>query len=106
MTRDRGFHNLLDRPRDAPWRTAIGAALFTWIFLVFLAGASDRVFVALGIPYGDQIWTYRVLVLVLPPLVGIVTKRVCDELRAAELVAAERRRAEGEARAASPRASP
>ncbi len=101
LTGDRGFHNLVDRPRDAPWRTAIGAALFTWIFLVFLAGASDRVFVALGISYGDQIWVYRVLVFCLPPLVGIGTKRICDELRQAELVAAERRRAEAEAKAAS-----
>src|SRR5205823_427594 len=35
---DPAFHNLLDRPRDAPWRTAIGFAFFTWVFLVFLAG--------------------------------------------------------------------
>src|SRR3954454_6478298 len=31
VTGDRCAHNLLDRPRDAPWRTAIGAALFTWL---------------------------------------------------------------------------
>src|SRR5439155_19397013 len=30
LTGDHAFHNLLDRPRDAPWRTAVGAALFTW----------------------------------------------------------------------------
>src|ERR671931_1278488 len=37
FTGDRAFHNLLDRPRDAPWRTAIGAAVFTWVAFVFLA---------------------------------------------------------------------
>ena len=100
FTRDRGFHNLLDRPRDAPWRTAIGAALFTWIFLVFLAGASDRVFVFLDLSYGTQIWFYRVAVWVAPVVVLFLTKRVCEELRAGERVQEERRRAEQEARLA------
>jgi quinol---cytochrome-c reductase cytochrome b subunit len=98
VTGDRSFHNALDRPRDAPWRTALGAALFTWIFLVFLAGASDRVFVALGISYVGQVWFYRVAVWVLPPVVLLVTKRACDALRAGEQIEADRRRAEQEAR--------
>src|SRR4051794_39275325 len=100
-TGDRGFHNLLDRPRDAPWRTAIGAALFTWIFLIFFAGAGDRLFVLFGLSYSLQIWIFRVLVVVAPAVALLVTKRVCDELRAGEEVAAERRAAEAEAGAAA-----
>jgi ubiquinol-cytochrome c reductase cytochrome b subunit len=99
FTRDRGFHNALDRPRDAPWRTALGAALFTWIFLVFMAGASDRVFVTLGISYYAQVWFYRVAVWVAPIVVLVVTKRTCTALLAAERVRAEREQAEREARA-------
>jgi len=99
VTRDRSFHNALDRPRDAPWRTALGAALFAWIFLVFMAGASDRVFVTLGISYVAQIWFYRVAVWVVPILVLVLTKRTCDALREAERIRAERERAETEARA-------
>lgn len=99
FTGDRRFHNALDRPRDAPWRTSLGAALFTWIFLVFMAGASDRVFVLLGISYVAQIWVFRVAVWVVPVLVFVVTKRTCDALRDAERVRAERERAEHEARA-------
>ena len=63
---DHAFHNLLERPRDNPIRTGLGAALLVWVFLVFLAGSADRVDVWLGIPYSTQIWVYRVLVLVAP----------------------------------------
>jgi len=95
FTGDQAFHNLLDRPRDAPVRTALGAALFTWVFVVFLAGASDRVFILLGISYDWQIWIYRVLVFVAPAVAFLATKRVCEELKAGELV--ERRRKQAEA---------
>ena len=91
---DAAFHNLLDRPRDAPRRTAFGAALFTWIFIVFLAGASDRVFIFLGISYAAQIWVYRVAVWVLPVVAFFVTKRVCGELQESERLARRRRLAE------------
>jgi ubiquinol-cytochrome c reductase cytochrome b subunit len=97
LTGDHGFHNLLDRPRDSPWRTALGAALFTWIFLVFVAGSGDRLFVLFGLSYSLQIWIFRVLVVVAPPIAFLVTKRVCDELRAGEAVEAERKAAELEA---------
>ena len=97
LTGDRGFHNLLDRPRDAPWRTALGMALFTWVFLIFLAGSGDRFFVTFGLSYSLQIWIFRVLVFVAPAIALVVTKRVCDELRAGERVDSERKAAEAEA---------
>jgi ubiquinol-cytochrome c reductase cytochrome b subunit len=85
FTGDRAFHNLLDRPRDAPWRTAIGAAFFTWVGLIFLVGSADRIFVELGIPYTWQIWIFRVAVFAAPVLAFFVAKRICDELRMNEL---------------------
>ena len=42
LTRDHGYHNLLERPRDVPLRTAIGYGLADLVFLVFLAGSADR----------------------------------------------------------------
>src|SRR5207253_1955615 len=56
VTGDRGVHNLLDRPRDVPWRTAIGAALFAWVALVFLFGAADRVYASFGVSYTVLVW--------------------------------------------------
>jgi len=96
VTGDYGFHNLLDRPRDAPWRTAIGVAFFTWIFIVFLAGAADRMFVLFGLSYEGQVWAFRVLVWVLPIVVLFVTKRICDELLRGEVVQVRRKLVEAE----------
>jgi ubiquinol-cytochrome c reductase cytochrome b subunit len=100
VTGDHAFHNLLDRPRDAPWRTAIGAAMVTWVLLVFIAGSSDRADILFGISYTGQIWVYRVLVFVGPTVAALIAYRVCRELKAGELVEADRHRAEGEARLA------
>jgi ubiquinol-cytochrome c reductase cytochrome b subunit len=97
FTGDRGFHNLLDRPRDAPIRTAAGVALFTWVFVIFLAGASDRVFVLLGLSYRWQIDVYRVLVFVGPVVAFFVTKRVCGELQKSDVIEERRKRVEAPA---------
>src|SRR5204863_5908456 len=99
LTGDHAFHNLLNRPRDTPWRTAIGVAFFTWVFMVFMAGASDRLFVLFAVSYSGQIWAYRVLVWVLPAVALVLTKRICDELVRSEDVERERRAAEAEAQA-------
>jgi quinol---cytochrome-c reductase cytochrome b subunit len=95
-----GWFNVLDRPRDRPWRTAIGVAMLTLVLTVFVAGSADRVTVLFGIGYAAQIWAYRVLVVVAPLVALLVTKRVCDELVAGERVQRERERAED---AATPR---
>ena len=81
LSRDRGAHHLLDRPRDRPWRTAFGVAFLGWVVLVFYAGAADRVFYALQISYEGQVLVYRWLVLVVPVVLFVVTKVACDELR-------------------------
>ena len=101
VTGDRRVHNVLDRPRDAPWRTAIGAAVWTWVVLVFMAGSADRVFVWLGISYSFQIWAYRVAVFVLPVVVLFVTHRFCIAVKRAEEIEDERERAEEEAERAA-----
>jgi ubiquinol-cytochrome c reductase cytochrome b subunit len=80
-TGDHDAHNLIERPRDMPWRTAVGAAVFSFVAIVFFAGAMDRITVSVGVPYTWQIWIFRVALLVVPPLVFVVTQRVCSELR-------------------------
>jgi ubiquinol-cytochrome c reductase cytochrome b subunit len=100
-TGDTRFHNVLDRPRDAPGRTAVGLALFTAVFVVFLAGASDRVDVTFGLAYTTQIWLYRVLFFVAPVIVAAIAYRACVELQRGEAVVRERLRAAAEAAAAN-----
>jgi ubiquinol-cytochrome c reductase cytochrome b subunit len=84
VTGDRRRHHLLDRPRDAPRRTAIGVAALVNIITVFVAGAADRVLVELGFDYVAQVRVFQVLVLAGPILAYVVTKRICDELRRRE----------------------
>jgi len=94
VTGDHAFHNLLERPRDNPLRTALGLAIVTWVFLIFMSGSADRVTVLFGLDYTQQIWAYRVLVWVIPLLVFFVTRRVCRELLAGEVAEEIRHEAE------------
>ena len=98
LTGDRSVHNVLDRPRDAPNRTAFGAALLSWVFLIFFAGSADRIYLFLNWSYNTQIWIYRVLVFVLPVVVFVIVRRICRELQAAERVEEIQEEAEEEAR--------
>ncbi len=91
LTGDHAFHNLAERPRDNPWRTALGAAFVAWVFLVFVSGSADRVTVWLGIDYATQIWVYRVAVWVVPFVVFLVTLRFCRAQLAGEAVERKRR---------------
>jgi quinol---cytochrome-c reductase cytochrome b subunit len=97
MTGDRRVHNLLDRPRDAPWRTAIGAAILTWVFLVFVFGAADRIYVSFGISYAAQLDVFRVAIWVAPIAVLVLTRRICLALQESERIERDRERAEQEA---------
>jgi ubiquinol-cytochrome c reductase cytochrome b subunit len=81
ITRDRRQHDLLDRPRDNPLRTAIGVGFFAWVFLVFFAGSADRILVSVGFSYTGQVGVYRWVVIIAPFLVGLLTHRICRELR-------------------------
>jgi ubiquinol-cytochrome c reductase cytochrome b subunit len=81
LLRDRARHDLLDRPRDHPWRTAFGVAFFTWVALIFVAGAADRLFFQFGVPYTSQVHIFRALTLIAPPVAFVMAKIACEELR-------------------------
>ena len=99
LTHDHGYHNLADRPRDAPTRTAIGAGVFTWVFLIFVAGAADRIDVMFGVGYTSQISFFRVAIWVAPLVVGLIAYRACIELQRAEEADRAQKRAEHRAKA-------
>jgi ubiquinol-cytochrome c reductase cytochrome b subunit len=98
FTKDRGVHNLADRPRDAPTRTAFGVAFLTWVFLVFVFGSADRIFVLFGLSYDTQLYIFRIGMWVVPVLLFFITRRICRDLLAAEVADATREQAEAEAR--------
>ena len=51
---------------------------------VFAAGAADRVFLSVGVPYGTQVWIFRGAVFVVPLVVFLAAGRIARELRASE----------------------
>jgi ubiquinol-cytochrome c reductase cytochrome b subunit len=78
---DRRHHELVDRPRDNPRRSAVAAAFLSWVFLVFAAGAADRLYFRSFVSYELQVWVFRVGVILLPFVVYFVTRRLLTDLR-------------------------
>jgi ubiquinol-cytochrome c reductase cytochrome b subunit len=97
LNRDRAVHNLLDRPREAPNRTAFGAAFLTWIFLIFAFGASDRVYVLFGLSYETLLTVFRIAIWVVPVVLFFLVRRLCHDLQHAEEIQAVSKRATREA---------
>ena len=52
ITKDAGEHNLLDRGRDVPLRTAIGVGAMAFLLVVFVAGSNDVLAARLGLALG------------------------------------------------------
>jgi ubiquinol-cytochrome c reductase cytochrome b subunit len=76
VTGDRADHQLLDRPRDRPVRTAIGATAISFYGLLFLAASNDVMARIFGIPVGTVTRAFQVLVLTVPLLVGLAVHRL------------------------------
>jgi ubiquinol-cytochrome c reductase cytochrome b subunit len=70
LTGDRAEHHLLDRPRDHPVRTGIGAMALTFYALLLLAGSNDIVAKIFLVPVNGVTWAFRILVVTLPLLIG------------------------------------
>jgi ubiquinol-cytochrome c reductase cytochrome b subunit len=80
ISRDYRHHDLLDRPRDNPLRTALAAALLALVAVVFAAGSVDRLFFQFGFGYEGAIWFFRGAFFVVPAVTYVLTKRICVEL--------------------------
>jgi ubiquinol-cytochrome c reductase cytochrome b subunit len=82
ISRDRARHDLLERPRDNPRRSALAAAVFAAVAVVFAAGSADRLFFQFGFGYEGAVWFFRGAFLVVPVIVFLLVKRICLQLRA------------------------
>jgi ubiquinol-cytochrome c reductase cytochrome b subunit len=76
-TGDKSWHNINDRPRNAPIRTATGMAVVTFYGVLWVEGANDVVADKLQIPLYTVTWIARVMVFVGPAVAFIVTRRIC-----------------------------
>lgn len=82
LTDDHHAHHLLDRPRDRPVRTAVGTAGLAALAVLLIAGSDDVIAATFDWSIVTMRWTERVLVLVVPLVVGLIAWRVCHDLAA------------------------
>ena len=84
VTKDYAEHHLLDRPRNRPVRTAIGAGVLTFYLVMTLAGAQDVFSQQLDLSITVVVWGLRVLHVALPLAVALATYKLCKDLTGAE----------------------
>ena len=80
VTGDRVEHNLLDRPRDKPRRTAIGAGAVAFFFTLFAASSTDVLANYFHVSLNEVLWFFRIAVIVIPLATGAFTYYLCHEM--------------------------
>jgi ubiquinol-cytochrome c reductase cytochrome b subunit len=81
VTGDRAHHNLLQRPRDAPVRTAIGAMAIAFYMVLTFSAMNDIIALKFHISLNATTWIGRIGMVVLPAIVYYITYRWCIGLQ-------------------------
>jgi ubiquinol-cytochrome c reductase cytochrome b subunit len=81
FTDDRREHHLLDRPRDRPVRTSMGTATLAFYTILSLSASTDVLATTFGLSVNAVLVSFRIACLVVPPIVAVVTYRLCRELQ-------------------------
>ena len=84
ITGDKAHHNLLQRPRDVPVRTAAGVMAITFYLILVLMGANDLIAYHFDISLNLTTWAGRIGLIVLPPMMYFFTYRLCLGLQRAD----------------------
>jgi ubiquinol-cytochrome c reductase cytochrome b subunit len=82
LTRDHAAHDVLDLPTQAPLRMGVGAALIFEGIILTMAAGDDQTAATIHVPLQALVWTYRILFLAGPFVVGILAARIAIERRA------------------------
>jgi ubiquinol-cytochrome c reductase cytochrome b subunit len=81
MTGDLALHNLLDRPRDRPKRTAAGVAMLALLFTLFAASSTDVLANFFHVSLNEVLWFFRIATFVVPIIAAAVAYRLCLEMQ-------------------------
>jgi ubiquinol-cytochrome c reductase cytochrome b subunit len=68
FSKDKAVHNLLQRPRDNPFRTALGAMAISFYVVLLISGGNDVVADKFHISLNAMTWAGRIGILIIPPL--------------------------------------
>jgi ubiquinol-cytochrome c reductase cytochrome b subunit len=77
FTKDKREHHLLQRPRDVPTRSGLGAMAFTFYMVLLISGGNDVIADRFDISLNAMTWGGRIGILILPPLAYYFTQRIC-----------------------------
>ena len=75
VTGDRAHHNLLQRPRDVPVRTAVGAMAIAFYMVLTLSAMNDIIALKLHVSLNAMTWMGRIGMVVVPPIVYFIAYR-------------------------------
>jgi ubiquinol-cytochrome c reductase cytochrome b subunit len=75
LTGDDAHHNLLQRPRDVPVRTAVGSAAIAFYMVLTLAAMNDIIALKFHISLNATTWIGRIGMVVLPAIVYYIAYR-------------------------------
>ncbi len=81
LSGDDAHHNLLQRPRDVPVRTSLGAMALTFFVLLLVMGANDIIAFKFDIALEATTWIGRIGLLIGPPLAYYFAYRICIGLQ-------------------------
>ncbi len=81
VTGDKREHHLLDRPRNAPVRTATGAAAISFYLVLAMGSVNDILAIKLQLSINDLTMLFRALTFILPFVTFFVVKRLCISLQ-------------------------
>jgi ubiquinol-cytochrome c reductase cytochrome b subunit len=81
ITGHRTPHQLLDRPRDHPARLGFGVAALVFYFVLVVAAGDDVLAHTFHVSVTGLVWTFRILVMVLPPVAGVLAYLLARALR-------------------------
>ena len=81
VTGDKRHHNIADRPRNAPMRTAIGAAGVTMYAVMWAAASSDLIATHFKLSIEGVTLALQILFFVGPIIAFVVTRRICFALQ-------------------------
>jgi len=84
VTGDKREHHLLDRPRNAPNRTALGVMSLTFMLVALINGGNDIIATNFHLTINQIMWFSRISIFVLPPIAFVITKRICLSLQRAD----------------------
>jgi len=81
VTGDKREHHLLDRPRNMPTRTGIGAAFITFYALLWIGGGNDLVATHFGLSLNSVTWFLRFAVFIGPVIAFWAARRIAISLQ-------------------------